>query len=89
MYTLTGEEAFVEESMLKVLGYVILKPAPLENVVLLPIVVCVAAIGVGEGLVFVVQPAAVAASVISAAITSAVIRLRLSIVSALAYMESF
>ena len=89
MYTLTGEEAFVEEFMFKVFGYVILKPAPLENVVLLPIIVCVAEIGVGDGLVFVAQPAAVTVSVISAAITSTVIRLRLSMESVLAYMDSF
>ena len=76
-------------SALSDVGYVILKPVPLEKVVLLPLVVCDDGIGVGEGLVFVVQPAAVAASVISAAITSAVIRLRLSTVSAPAYMESF
>lgn len=88
MYTLTGEEAFVDESMVRVFGYVMLKPAPLENVVLLPTVVCDAEIGVGDGLVFVAQPAPVTASVISAAITSAVMRLRLFMVSALAYMES-
>jgi len=70
-------------------GYVILKPVPLEKVVLLPLVVALSGIEVGDGLVVVVQPAAVTVSVISAAITSAVIRLRLSVESALANMESF
>jgi hypothetical protein len=51
--------------------------------------VVLSGIGVGDGLVLVVQPAAVTDSVISAAIASAIIRLRLSMVSALAYMESF
>ena len=67
----------------------ILKPVPLEKVVLLPLVVALSGIEVGDGLVVVVQPAAVTVSVISAAITSAVIRLRLSVESALANMESF
>jgi len=79
----------VDVSTLSEVGYVILKPVPLEKVVLLPLVVALSGIGVGDGLVVVVQPAAVTASVISAAITSAVIRLRLSAESALANMESF
>ena len=66
-----------------------LKPAPLENVVLFPAVVCVAGIGVGEGLVLVAQPAVVAATVNSATTASVTIRLRLFIISALAYMEIF
>jgi hypothetical protein len=66
---------------------VILKPAALEKTVLLPMVVSVEAIGVAVGLVFVVQPAVVTATVISAAMASAVIRLRLFIVSVLAYMK--
>ncbi len=52
-------------STLSAVGYVILKPVPLEKVVLLPLAVCDDGIGVAEGLVLVVQPAAVAASVIS------------------------
>jgi hypothetical protein len=66
---------------------VILKPAALEKTVLLPMVVSVEAIGVAVGLVFVVQPAVVTATVISAAMASAVIRLRLFMVSVLAYMK--
>ena len=52
-----------------------LKPAPLENVVLFPAVVFVAAIGVGEGavLVLVAQPAVVAAITNSATTASAAI----------------
>ncbi|MGZ5521068.1 MAG: hypothetical protein ACXWET_04815 [Halobacteriota archaeon] len=61
-----------------------LKPAALENVVLFPTVVCVAGIGVGEGLVLVAQPAVVAATINSATTASATISLRLSIISTLA-----
>lgn len=92
MYTLTGSVGSVVPfvSTLKFFGNVILKPAALENVVLLPRVVSDAAIGVGvvEGLVF-VQPAVVTATATSAAIASMVINLRLSMVSALGYMEIF
>lgn len=88
-YIFTWVVGSFDVSTLSAVGYVILKPVPLENVVLLPLVVVLDGIGVGDGLVFVVQPAAVTANVISAAIASAVIRLRLSMVSALAYMESF
>ena len=79
----------VDVSTLSEVGYVILKPVPLEKIVLLPLVVALSGIGVGYGLVVVARPAAVTVSVISAAITSAVIRLRLSMESALANMDSF
>ena len=77
MYTLTGVDASEELSVFRVFGYVMLKPAALENVVLFPTVVCVAGIGVGVGVVLVVQPAVVAATINSAITASAAIRLRL------------
>jgi len=66
-----------------------LKPAELENVVLFPTVVCVAGIGegVGEGVLLDVQPAVVAAIVNTATTTSTAIRLRLFIISVLAYIK--
>ena len=89
MYTLTGVDASEELSVFRVLLYVMLKPAALENVVLFPTVVCVAEIGagVGEGVVLVAQPAVIAANVNSATTASAVIKLRLFIISVLAYMK--
>jgi hypothetical protein len=79
----------VLESVFRVFRYVMLKPAALEYVVLFPVLVVVAGIGVGEGVVLVAQPAVVAATANSATTASATIRLRLFIISALAYMEIF
>jgi uncharacterized membrane protein len=66
-----------------------LNPAPLENVVLFPTVVCVAGIGVGVGLVLVAQPAVVAATISNAATASAASRCDYSSYQLSLYKEIF